>query len=87
MCEKIFEKDSDDIFKSGFSIDELYCIDNEEELKDEVDPIKEGLEIYNKLVFQIRELSNNNVPKDFIISYLKITEEIYNSAIGNNDDC
>lgn len=87
MCEKIFEKDSDDIFKSGFSIDELYCIDKEEELKDEVDPIKEGLDIYNKLVFQIRELSNNNVPKDFIISYLKITEEIYNSAIDNNDDC
>lgn len=83
ICDKIFEKDGDEIFKLGFSIDELYYSEKEAE-KDEVDPIKEGLEIYNKLVLQIKELANNNVPKDFIISYLKITEEIYNNAINSN---
>lgn len=88
ICDKVFQKDSDKIFKSGFSINELYCIEKEEQQKYEVDPIKEGLEIYNKLVSQIKELVDNNVPKDFIISYLKITEEIYNSAIDkNNDNC
>lgn len=84
MCENIFQKDSDEVFKFGFLIDDLYCSEKEEDQKEEGDPIKEGLEIYNKLVLQIRELSNNNVPKDFIISYLKITEEIYNSAIAND---
>ncbi|MBB6698529.1 hypothetical protein [Clostridium algidicarnis] len=89
FCKNIFKRDSNEVFKQGFSINELYCIEEEgQQQKDEIDPIKEGLETYNKLVLQIKELIANNVPKDFIISYLKITEEIYNSAVGeNNDNC
>lgn len=77
---------TDEVFKEGFPINELYHIEKEEQ--EEFDSVKEGLEMYNKLVLQIKELASNNIPKDFIISYLKITEEIYNSAVGkNNDNC
>ncbi|MDD7796308.1 hypothetical protein [Clostridium sp. 'White wine YQ'] len=86
ICDNIFERDSDEIFKLGFSINELYCIDEKRQQEKETDPVKEGLETYNKLVLQIKELVANNVPKDFIIDYLKITEEIYNSAVNKSND-
>jgi hypothetical protein len=86
ICDNIFERDSDEIFKLGFSINELYCIEEKRQQEKEIDPVKEGVETYNKLVLQIKELVANNVPKDFIIDYLKITEEIYNSAVNMSND-
>lgn len=86
FCNDILERDSDEVFKQGVIIDELYSINDVGQKEDEIDTIQEALEKYNKLVLDIKELASNNVPKDFIISYLKITEEIYDSALANNND-
>ena len=93
FCNNIFQKDGDEVFKNGISISEVYggtslnTDDNDtinKECTDTEETIRDGVEKYKNLVIQVKELAANKVPKDFIIDYLKITEEIYNTAIESS---
>lgn len=77
FCNNIFELDSDEIFRNTNSLDILYSSDRLEDGSDRVEGV---VEAYKKVVLDIKDLISKEIPKEFIIKYLNITEEIYNDA-------
>lgn len=77
FCNNIFEVDSDEVFRNTKSLDILYSSDRVEDGSDRVEDV---VEAYKKVLLEIKDLISKEIPKEFIIKYLNITEEIYNDA-------
>lgn len=82
ICKSILQEEGGEVFKKKVTLKSFYMVDDnniEENL------IEDGIEAYNKLIEQVKELYMKKIPKDFIIKYLDITDSIYNDAMKKID--